>query len=205
MSGLTSSYLRPHANYNFFPCPSTKALPSKELRRPMIGLDPGAWWFRRCPSPSFKDFIPLMYSADEKDLEWLKGYMVGKTVETVETVDHRLVSGLLKAEGFKGGMAHGNCWEVLDMNDKLELLPFITCGPVTEKGDEASFYGYENDLMGQGCNNGDSLYNDDINLGVEKEKSPLDFFADGAVGFNVEFSNGVAPLNTNNLEDEAKQ
>ncbi|CAL0311080.1 unnamed protein product [Lupinus luteus] len=52
---------------------------------------------------SVKDSGSFSYSAEKVDLEWLQNCMVGKTVETV---DARLVSGLLKNEGFLTVVAH---------------------------------------------------------------------------------------------------
>ncbi|CAL0309786.1 unnamed protein product [Lupinus luteus] len=52
---------------------------------------------------SVKDSGSFSYSAEKVDLDWLQNCMVGKTVETV---DARLVSGLLKNEGFLTVAAH---------------------------------------------------------------------------------------------------
>ncbi|CAL0303330.1 unnamed protein product [Lupinus luteus] len=82
---------------------TSKSSASRSYVDVVLGLDSGAQRFGRGPPPSFKDSIPLSFSADEKDLDWLKGCMVGKTVETV---DPRLVSVLLKAEGFLTVSAH---------------------------------------------------------------------------------------------------
>ncbi|CAL0324595.1 unnamed protein product [Lupinus luteus] len=55
------------------------------------------------PPSVFKDRVSFAYSSEKKDLDWLLKCMVGKTVETV---DARLVSGLLKAEGLLTVSAH---------------------------------------------------------------------------------------------------